>query len=426
MHAHASSITRRSRDFARRLDMEAGAGSLALFAARASAALVSFLANVYLAGILGAHEFGTYSLALALLTFSSLFMDFGYFASGARLLVSTGSDDLRRGYIGAMILIGAAVSMMFIGIVGGLAFVVDYIYPERLGSMLLGIAGLAPAMIAPFVIDQVLKATGRMELLAAWQTMPKVVFFAAVAVIGALQGLSAGTAIALFLSSGLLVAVPVVILVRPSWSGSGIRLREIAAEQRRFGRPLYIGKLANLASYNTDRLLLGFFRDAQAVGHYSLAMSFGAPVAMFAQSVAASGFTEFAHRQPISGRLLRWNTLGTILMCLVALAVGYLSVFLYLGPAYAPVAVILVFALFATACQAGYQPYNSWLLANGLGLELKRFLLVVAAINVVANVTLIPVMGAVGAALASGLGMASYLVFAAAIYRRQVLQGDAV
>lgn len=77
--------------------MRPSAGSLSLFAARASAALASFMANVYLARALGPHEFGRYSLVLAILTFSSLFVDFGYFASGARLLASTDNEELKRG-----------------------------------------------------------------------------------------------------------------------------------------------------------------------------------------------------------------------------------------------------------------------------------------------------------------------------------------
>lgn len=399
-----------------------GARSLSLFATRALSALVSFLANVYLAGVLGVQDFGRYSLALGLLTFCSLFMDVGYFASGARLIVGTQDDGLRRGYAGAMIVIGAAVSALFVGLVGALALMADWIFAEPLRTMLLAAAGLAPALVAPFALDQILKAMGRVRLLGAWQTLPKLLFLGAIAGFGASGHLNASTALALLLSTGLVAAILVIVMVRPSWKRSTERLQEIAAENRRFGKPLYFGKLANLASYNTDRLLLGFFRDAQAVGHYSLAMSFGGPVAMFAQSVAASAFGDFADRRPISARLLRWNTVGILVMSLVALLVGSVVIFRFLGPMYFPVAVPLLFALVATGCQAAYQPYNSWLLANGFGLELRRFLFAVAAINLVANLTLIPVAGAVGAAIASGIGMGSYLFFAVRSYRRQVLR----
>ena len=81
----------------------------------------------------------------------------------------------------------------------------------------------------------------------------------------------------------------------------------------------------------------------------------------------------------------------------------------------------LALCLVAAACQAAYQPYNSWMLANGFGGELMRFLFVVAGVNIVANLTLIPTAGGPGAAIASALGTGAYLILSARIYRRQVL-----
>lgn len=319
-------------------------------------------------------------------------------------------------------MIGAIISALFVGLVMVLALIVDHVFALGLGSILLAVALLAPAMVAPFLVDQVLKALGRMYLLGTWQTSPRLLFLAGIVGAGALGRLSVLTAIALFLVTALIPAILVSIIVRPSVKTLMPRLREIAAEQRRFGRDLYIGKLANLATYNnTDRLLLGFFRDARIVGYYSLAMSFGGLVTMFGQSVAAAGFREFAHRRPISARLLRSNSFGILATSLAALVAGELVIFMYLGPTYSMVALLLVLSLIVCGFQAAYQPYNSWLLANGLGVELKRFLFIVADINLVANLALIPTAGAVGATVASGMGTAAYLVLATRIYRRQVL-----
>jgi O-antigen/teichoic acid export membrane protein len=399
-------------------------GSLSVFAGRAAASLTSFTATVYLAGILGAHQFGRYSLALAILTFSSLFMDLGYFASGARLVAGTGEEELRRGYIGGLFVIGAIASALFVGVTAALAVAVDRLFGVEIATMLLAVAWAAPALIAPLVLDQVLKASGRIHLLGASQALPRVLFLAAIFVAGASGRLDAQTALALFLLTGLIAAVLVSIVLRPSVRTLGVRLRDIAAEQQRFGRHLYAGKLANLATYNLDRLLLGVFRDVQVVGYYSLAMSFSGLVTMFGQSVAAAGFRDFAHRHPISPQLLQWNRIGILITSLLMLILGQLVVGLYLGPSYSAVVPLLALSIIASACQAAYQPYNSWLLANGFGVELKRFLLVVAAINIVANFTLIPVAGGAGAAIASGVGTGAYLILSARIYRQQ-LSSDA-
>ena len=150
-----------------------GASSLSLFAYRAAAALAAFSANLYLASVLGPEEFGRYALALALLTFSSFFMDFGYFASGATLLAETQDQDLRRGYAGALIVLGAATSMLFVGIVIALGLIVDLIFPDQVGSLLVVTALAAPALVTPLFVDQILKASARVHLLGAWQALPR-------------------------------------------------------------------------------------------------------------------------------------------------------------------------------------------------------------------------------------------------------------
>lgn len=358
---------------------------------------------------------------MAILTFSSFFMDFGYFASGARLIAITPDGELRREHIGALFAIGAIISALFAGVVVALGLIVDHIFADRVGSLLLPVAAAAPALIAPFIIDQILKATGRVYLLGAWHAVPRVLFLGAILGLGASGRLNAQSALAVFLLTGLLAAVLVSVVVRPSLRMLRARFRDIAAEQRRFGRNLYAGKLANLASYNLDRLLLGFFRDARVVGYYSLAVSFSGLVTMFGQSVGAAGFTDFTHRRPISPHLLRWNVIGVTGTSLLVLIGGALVVGLYLGPSYSAVGPLLVLSIVAAGCQAAYQPYNSWLLANGFGVELKRFLFVVAGINIMANLTLIPTAGGAGAAIASGIGTGAYLILSARIYRQQVL-----
>jgi O-antigen/teichoic acid export membrane protein len=407
------------------VDLKPNAGFLSLFAARASAALVSFAANVYLAGVLGPDEFGRYSFALAILTFAGFFMDSGYFASGARLIAGAQDDELKRGYAGVLMAIGTVTSVLYVGVIVALGLIVDHVFPDRVGSILLAVALLAPAMVAPLVLDQTLKASGRVHLLSAWQTMPRGLFLVAILGAGAAGRLNALTALALSLLASFVTAVLVSIIARPRFRDLVPRLREVATEQRRFGRHLFVGRLANLASYSTDKLLLGFFRGAQAVGYYSLAMNFASLVAMFAQSVAAASFTEFANRRPISARVLRSNALGIAATSVAVLVVGNLVVFLYLGQSYRVVALLLVLSLIAATCQAAYQPYNSWLLANGFGADLKRFLLVVAGVNVLANLVLIPPAGASGAAIASAVGTGAYLIFATRVYRRKVLAGGA-
>jgi len=60
--------------------------TLLLFSAQIFSLGIGFIANMLLAKEMGAQQFGIYSFALATISFVAIFFEFGYFASGARLL----------------------------------------------------------------------------------------------------------------------------------------------------------------------------------------------------------------------------------------------------------------------------------------------------------------------------------------------------
>jgi O-antigen/teichoic acid export membrane protein len=173
-------------------------------------------------------------------------------------------------------------------------------------------------------------------------------------------------------------------------------------------------------TYHSDRLLLGFFRDSTAVGHYALAMSVANAGAMFSSALASNAFRDLSRRRPLPSGLQRQNVLGLVAFGGAGFAAAGLIVWGYLGPSYAPVLTILIPALFVSWFQGAYQPYNSWLLANGLGVEIQRALLMMTIVNTAANLALIPAFGAVGAALASVCSVLTYLILARREYHRYV------
>ncbi len=388
-----------------------------LFGAKIVGSVGGLGANLVFARALGYAEYGQYAFAIATLTFLSQFFDFGYFSSGARLLTVARTEAQRRGYYGAILAVGGLLSGTLILLTLAISRVVDAVFTDKIGSILATSAFLTPALVSPFLIEQILKSTKRMTLLALWTASTKIAFLAAAVALWVAHAASAHLAVIAYLTSTLLGLFLVIALIRPSFFSLRHFLRRLAVEQRRFGRQLYLGKVVNLASYNADKLLLAYFVDATAVGYYSLAMLMGSGVTMFSQSVAAIAFSDFAGRRPIRQAVKQFNWGGIVLVGITILVAGWLLVRFYLGTSYAPVLGLLPLATLAGAFQGAYQPYNSWLLANGLGVELRRFLILVAAVNVSMNLLLIPLAGALGATVASTIGMAAYLFMAVRTYR---------
>jgi O-antigen/teichoic acid export membrane protein len=393
---------------------------LSLFGTRAGAALVGFFANIYLAGELGPLEYGRYATAIAVLTFAGLFVDLGYFSAGARLLSASDDTGEQRSLLGAVLLTAVPLSLALVGLTAGLALVVDRVFADQIGGILLALAVTAPAAFVPLLLEQILKGVGRMDLLSRWTAASRILFVVGLLAGAATGRLNATWAALAYTVSTLAGSVLVIPPLRPQFGHLRAFLTRLAAEQRVFGWPLYVGRLANLASLNSDRLLLAYFQNATAVGFYNLAKSFAGAITMFSQSVVASEFRSFAARRPVSRALLRWNRIGMAVVGAGTVGGVYLVVRFYLGPAYAIVPLLTLAAVAATAFQGLYQPYNSWLLANGLGLELRQFLVRNAVVNLAANAALIPSLGVWGATLASGVGMAAYLVQARHYYRREL------
>jgi len=393
------------------------AASAGLFAARALSAAMSFVVSIYLARTLGSSEFGRYAFVIAFLTFASIFFDLGYFASASTLIANADGRQAYR-YINAMVVLGFLFSLVFIGLVLVSSLVVDFIFNVKIGRLLLHTAVLSPALILPYMFEQMLKASGRIHLLSFWVVGTKAVSVLALAYYGLRAKIDAETASIAYMIGGVIVSIFVLALMRPGLSGVRSGLRSISAMQKRFGRPLYVGKIAHLGSYHSDKLMLAGLHRAADVGWYTLAMALAGGISMFAQSVAASAFRQFGKRTQISHRLLRQNTTGLVAGSVLTVLAGAAVIATYLGPEYGPVILLLLPASLATSFQGAFQPYNSWLLANGHGREIRNFLFVVAGINVLGNITLIPLFSVYGAAVASILGMASYWWLARRAYRR--------
>lgn len=396
---------------------------MTVFAARVAGAGMLFVANLFLARALGPDEFGRYALSISILTFAALFMDLGHYSSGARLLAHLdphGSEA--RGLVGTLTALTLTVALVYVATVAGLSFVADRMFEENIGTILRGTAWLAPALICPLLMEQVLKGLARNHLLALWNLGSRLFFVVALAVLsiqGILDALSATAAYLGSLATATVIALPAL---RPQILGWREHSRALLREHRDFGRPLFVGRLANLASYRTDAWFLGLLRDANSVGQYTLAMSFANLIAFYSQAIAATGFREMAKEGSVPKHILVSNRRGIVVLAIIVILGGEAVAALYLGTSYGLVGMILVPCVVAISLQGAYQPYNSWLLAHGFGVELRSFLLAVAAINLVANAVLIPLAGAIGAALASVVGMGAYFVMARSAATRMALE----
>jgi O-antigen/teichoic acid export membrane protein len=184
------------------------------------------------------------------------------------------------------------------------------------------------------------------------------------------------------------------------WSGTLIK------DSFAYGVKSHALLLINFLNYRVDILLLKNFTDATSVGYYSLAVSMAELMWMFPNSAVAPLFSgvaasEATDRSLITLRTVRWSLIFLFILAICGIFFGKLFIRLLYGNAYLPsympflwllpgICLFPIFKLLVVDLAARGNP--------GFGTIAS---LVALVVNIVANIILIPRMGASGAALAT-------------------------
>lgn len=384
-----------------------------LFVANIAASAMSLLVALVLARRLGADQYGAYASALALLMYVAIFADFGLLATCARLLAgSTPTAESRRlEGVAWLVLLAGCLAMSAVTLLAALGG--RSVFPAEATTALLRCAPVAGAALGAYFLEQVLKATGRTGLLALTTVLSRSLLVGLAFVVP-----STTWALGAYLGSALVGVVVVAMATRPLTTRLGAAIAAVRKEHASFGLALSTGRVPSLLAYRLDMILLAILVPLNEVAGYALTLSVMNVVVVLSQSAVTTRFRSF-HDTPLPRSFARRNALGAALLAAGVVALGWLLVRRFLGEDYDSMTVLLPLVAVASVVQAAYQPHNAWLLANGRGSRLRSLLLVVTAVNLVANLALIPTVGAVGAAVASIAGNGTYLLLARRAYREE-------
>jgi O-antigen/teichoic acid export membrane protein len=391
--------------------------TLLLFSAQIFSLGIGFIANMLLAKEMGAQQFGIYSFALATISFVAIFFEFGYFASGARLLAQNHDKVYEKELIAALLIIAGIIAVGFVITIFALSWVVDYIFEDKIGDILRIASIVSFSFILPFFMELTLKGSNHIEYLSLFHFVWKVLFIIAIIALWTLKQLTPLYTLFFLSGSAILAFLLIVIYLKPKFQLLHKAITEIQAENIRYGIHLYFGRVVDVSTYQLDRLMIAFFVNATEVGFYSLALAMANPLNTFSVALSSSKFKEFSTHRAISRKVLLMNIAWILTGVLGIFALGYIVVYFILGSDFKDVYLLLIILNIAVAFQAGYQPYNSWLASNGYGKLLKKMSYLMAIANIIGNIVLIPLWGAIGAAIASIIGTFTYFTVSFVQYK---------
>jgi O-antigen/teichoic acid export membrane protein len=203
--------------------------------------------------------------------------------------------------------------------------------------------------------------------------------------------------------------------------GSGLaasvrRMVLITKEAAPYAAKSYVGQASSMFFLRADVFFLNYFAGPAAVGVYSVATSLAEKLWLFSSPVATAVYSQITgaeHRDAVRLTLLTSRTLW-ILNCLAGLVLFALSLFLIpvvYGARFVDAIYYLGILIPGVVVFSGCQPYGQFFSGQlgrpGVTSNLSAAMMLVSA---VLYVTLIPVMGAGGAALGSTISYSASLV----------------
>ena len=396
--------------------------TLFLFVAQIFGMVVGFVSNMLLAKQMGATNFGIYSLSLAIITFISIFFEFGYFSSASKMLANNHDINLEKKIFGASIIIACILSAFFIVFALVISFLLEKIFSYEIGRIIRISSFISWSFVIPFFMELILKGSNPIGYLAGFNIFSKILFVAFLSFLFIFERLTPLNALLSFSLSYAVAFAIYAYMLRPNFSSFFEILRAINSENKRYGKYIYKGRIFAVSAYNIDRLLIGYFIGSKDVGFYGLANSMATPIISMSAAMGSSVFKTLTNSSKIPFTILKANLAWVLLSFFLTNTLGYLIINFYLKEEYDDVLFLLLLTSIGYCVKALYQPYNAWIVGQGYGKEDQKMSYGMAGINLLGNIIFVPMLGVIGAALSSILASFYYL-YASVYFVKRISNG---
>jgi O-antigen/teichoic acid export membrane protein len=393
------------------------------FGARAVGIVAQALALILVARRLGPAEYGAFALVSSLTLMATVLADWGLLLVGARAVATRPEEEGRilRACLSLRLLLGAGAAVLLVA----LAFAGSDAAEVRLGAAVAGLSFVPGAWFsAAYIVAQVDLRLERAALAMLLGSLASTVYMLLVLEAGGgIVALSAGFPVASVVSALVGIAlmrgrIPLV----PRWDG------ELARRLMRESTPVAISFVFVTVYFYVDALLLARLSTTEQLGLYDSAYRFVQLGPLIPNILITSVFAlavRHAARDRERLRLFVREFVSVIALLaplpLIALATAPRElVELIYGPAYERAAPLLAILAAAIALMMFSGVVGPLLVAVGRERATMAISGVAAALNVAANLILIPLLEARGAAIATVATELCVLTAASVILQREL------
>jgi len=368
---------------------------------------------------LGPADYGVFALIFSISDFINLFINFGFYSSGARLLALNSI----RGYhknevIGNLIIIAIVLSLFSSILIFVFSFYAGIIFDKKVDHILRVFCLFLGLMSVQTMVESTCTGTNKVEALSMFRVGFKLLTLFFIVIFIVLKIYNLYTALFSTTFSLILSYIFIFWALKPKFFNIQGHFSSIFQDVSTYGFKAYLGDIASTASYRTDSLMISYFVNTTAVGYYRLASLLTYPMVSFSRSLSTALFRKFATENKINKKIFLLNFIYLMCCTFGLIALGKFIVAILFGLSYSPVAE-LVYPLAITALFGGLaQPLNSFLGVKGKGNYLRNAAFVLTVFNLTLNFALIPVYGAIGACYASLIALFVNFLIRSYYYKR--------
>ncbi len=368
--------------------------------------LLRAIVVIYAARALGAAQYGVFSYLVGLAGFFTIFADIGI----RQIMIRGVSQHPSRSdeYF-------ATAFWLKIGLLALTSLIIIFAAPHF--SKIPEAAALLPLVALLTVFDNLREFSAgyfrgkeqmQFETLITFVTNGAILLFGFVILFFAPTALAFTVTYVLAAGSGAILGV---VLLRQRFAKvlSHFNLR-LAAPLLRAAWPIALMGSLGAFMLNIDIVMLGFYRDAEAIGLYAAGQKIIQLLYIFPTIIAASAFPVFSRfvkeKSAAESRALFEKILRIICLVAIPLSAGGLAIapsvirFLY-GAAYVPAIPAFRILLLTPLLLFPGVIMSNFILAHDKQKRIAPFVILASAGNVVFNLLFIPPLGIAGAALAT-------------------------
>lgn len=398
----------------------AARGGGIVFGGKLYAWAARFAIAVLLARLLGADQYGLYSVSLSIAAVAAALAVFGLDAAMIRYLavfVSRGDGASLRGsiHVGAVIpaVLGLAASAALV--LASDALATEVVGDGRLAPLLRITALIVPALVANSLLSAMLQGLRRFGASVGAEQILQPTLRGALIVAFAVAGMDVSLALVATLVSTVAVGVLMAARLRASLPPAHDRPRRPARELIGFSLPVYFSNVVHTFGGNLQTLLLGSLASVASAGIFAVANQIQLIGSLFHASIVRASMPLFAelHDSGNRGRLehlyqttSKWTFSLNVPFFLAALLYpeALLSIF---GADFVEGATALVILAVGAIVNAGTGTSGAMLDMTGHTVLKLLNSSVSVGLAIALNLLLIPLFGLVGAAVAAVASVAT-------------------